>query len=258
MTDAAGHVRFSGRSSPMRRAAGIEGQPYFARASRRACLGHRRSPAPHRDGPRGPVGGRRRPPHRVRPTAGSPAPSIAARPRRAPGHDARRGRRRQQRRGEPARRGALRSSPAIRRCEAHGEAERSPEALRELVDQGEISGTFHARSSVDGVERTFSYRKVAGYPLHITVGRATAEYLGHWRRDMGVVALLAGVLFAVAIGATRDGRPRLAAPAPGGAAARDAGAHGRAHRARQPAPVLRGGRGGACAHAGATTRPCRS
>ncbi|HEX4944136.1 MAG TPA: diguanylate cyclase [Usitatibacteraceae bacterium] len=77
-----------------------------------------------------------------------------------------------------------------------------PGALRELVEQGEISGTFHADSPVDGLERLYSYRRVSGYSLHITVGRATAEYLGHWRRDMGVVAALAGLLFAVAIGAT--------------------------------------------------------
>ncbi|MBL0140990.1 MAG: diguanylate cyclase [Betaproteobacteria bacterium] len=76
-----------------------------------------------------------------------------------------------------------------------------PDALRELVERGEISGTFHAAAPVDGVERLYSYRRITGYPLHITVGRATAEYLGHWRRDMGVVVVLSSVLFAVAIGA---------------------------------------------------------
>jgi len=78
----------------------------------------------------------------------------------------------------------------------------APEALRELVAKGEVSGTFHATSPLDGVERLMSYRKVAGYPLHVTVGRSTAEYLGHWRRDMGVVALLSSVLFGVTIAAT--------------------------------------------------------
>ena len=77
-----------------------------------------------------------------------------------------------------------------------------PAALREVVARGEISATFHAISPVDGLDRLFSYRKVGGYPLHITVGRASAEYMGHWRRDMGVVAMLASLLFAVAIGAT--------------------------------------------------------
>lgn len=77
-----------------------------------------------------------------------------------------------------------------------------PASLSRLVAQGEISGTFHAVSPSDGVERLFSYRKVASYPLHVTVGRATSEYLGHWRRDMGVVAVLAAILFAVSIGAT--------------------------------------------------------
>jgi len=78
----------------------------------------------------------------------------------------------------------------------------APAALRELVSGGEISGTFHATSPLDGVDRLYSYRKVSGYPLHVTVGRSTDEYMGHWRRDMGVVAALSSVLFGVAIGAT--------------------------------------------------------
>ena len=77
-----------------------------------------------------------------------------------------------------------------------------PEALRDLVARGEISGTFHATARSDGTERLHSYRKVSGYPLHVTVGRSTQEYMGHWRRDMGVVALISAMLFAVAIGAT--------------------------------------------------------
>jgi len=74
--------------------------------------------------------------------------------------------------------------------------------LRELAGKGEISGTFRAISRVDGVDRTYSYRRLGGYPLHITVGRSASEHLGHWRRDMGIVAILAGVLFLVTIAAT--------------------------------------------------------
>jgi diguanylate cyclase (GGDEF)-like protein len=77
-----------------------------------------------------------------------------------------------------------------------------PDQLRDLVARGEISGWFRAHSRTDGIERVYSYYKVDGYPLHVTVGRATAEYLSHWRRDMGVVALLAAALFAVTIGST--------------------------------------------------------
>ena len=77
-----------------------------------------------------------------------------------------------------------------------------PDELRRLVEAGQVSSTYRAKSLVDGVERMYSYRRIAGYPLHITVGRATSEYLGHWRRDMGFVAVLAAVLFAVTIGAT--------------------------------------------------------
>ncbi|MGE0357777.1 MAG: diguanylate cyclase [Burkholderiales bacterium] len=78
----------------------------------------------------------------------------------------------------------------------------APDELRSLVEAGEISGTFRSVSRTDGVERMYSYRRVANYPLHITVGRATSEYLGHFRRDMGMVALLATGLLAVAILAT--------------------------------------------------------
>ena len=78
----------------------------------------------------------------------------------------------------------------------------APTALRELVARGEISGTFHATSRTDDVQRLFSYRKLADYPLHITVGRATSEYLGHWRRDMSVVGVLSSILFGVSTAAT--------------------------------------------------------
>ncbi len=83
-----------------------------------------------------------------------------------------------------------------------GPAASVPPEMRRLVTAGEITGTFQAASSVDGIERLYSYRRVAGHPLHITVGRASSEYLGHWRRDMGLVAALAVVLFAMAIGIT--------------------------------------------------------
>jgi len=73
-------------------------------------------------------------------------------------------------------------------------------AVLERIRRGEISGTYHAKSPVDGVERLYSYRRVPGYPLHITVGRATSEYFRHWWRDMAVVGLLASVLTIVAVG----------------------------------------------------------
>ncbi len=75
----------------------------------------------------------------------------------------------------------------------------APPAVGELVRKGEISGTFHARSSQDGVARLYSYRRVPDYPLHITVGRASSEYFAHWRRDMAVVGMLAVVLAIVAV-----------------------------------------------------------
>jgi diguanylate cyclase (GGDEF)-like protein len=77
-----------------------------------------------------------------------------------------------------------------------------PRVLRDLIAQGAMAGTYRAKSPADGVERLVAYRRVPGYPLHILVGRSTEEYLGHWQRDMGIVAALAASLFAVSIGAT--------------------------------------------------------
>ncbi len=77
-----------------------------------------------------------------------------------------------------------------------------PQVLRDIVARGEVTATYKAQSPADGVERLVSYRRVTGYPLHILVGRSTEEYLGHWRRDMSVVAALAAALFAVSISAT--------------------------------------------------------
>lgn len=81
-----------------------------------------------------------------------------------------------------------------------GRSAGAPPDLARFVSRGEVSATFHATSPLDGVDRLHSYRRVPGQPLHITVGRATSEYLGHWRRDMGVVAVLAGILALVAVG----------------------------------------------------------
>ena len=73
-------------------------------------------------------------------------------------------------------------------------------SLQQLVAAGDKSGTYLASSAVDGVERMFSYRRVAGYPLGIVVGLATADYLAAWRSEAARLAALAA-LFALITGA---------------------------------------------------------
>lgn len=57
--------------------------------------------------------------------------------------------------------------------------------LRGVLDSGTAQGTFIATSRVDGVERTFSLRRLAlAKPFYLTVGLATDEYLAAWRREV--------------------------------------------------------------------------
>ncbi|MDE2378770.1 hybrid sensor histidine kinase/response regulator [Bradyrhizobium sp.] len=59
------------------------------------------------------------------------------------------------------------------------------------------SGSFVARSQIDGVERMFSFRKVAGYPLAVVIGQATGEIFASYRRDLEVDAVVATALSAL-------------------------------------------------------------
>src|SRR6185369_5426107 len=46
-------------------------------------------------------------------------------------------------------------------------------------------------SAMDQVERTNSYRKLPGYPLYVTVGLATEDYLAMWREEAVKASTLA-------------------------------------------------------------------
>ncbi len=61
--------------------------------------------------------------------------------------------------------------------------------FRALLAKGAVSGTYKALPPVDRIERTFSYRKIAGYPLYINVGLATSDYLGVWRGETAKMAV---------------------------------------------------------------------
>jgi PAS domain S-box-containing protein len=65
--------------------------------------------------------------------------------------------------------------------------------FRELFESGRVEGTYTAPSSLDPVERTFSFHRISGYPFIVVVGLATQDYLTEWRheaaRTWGLVGL---------------------------------------------------------------------
>lgn len=69
----------------------------------------------------------------------------------------------------------------------------APQPLLGLFQTGNGSGTYRAVSLLDGLERTFSYRRFRNYPFVTVVGLATDDYLGETRRHATKLMLLAAL-----------------------------------------------------------------
>jgi len=65
-------------------------------------------------------------------------------------------------------------------------------AFRQSLYANPDSGTFTSKNGWDGVERTNTYRKVAGYPYFVIVGLSTDDYLRGWRRESLTTLALTG------------------------------------------------------------------
>ncbi|MBS4097661.1 MAG: PAS domain-containing protein [Sulfuricella sp.] len=77
----------------------------------------------------------------------------------------------------------------------------APQPLRDMVKAGRKTGTYLSFSTVDGTERTFSYRKVGNYPFLIIAGLATDDYLTAWHDDaLKLAALTALFTFTTLVG----------------------------------------------------------
>lgn len=59
----------------------------------------------------------------------------------------------------------------------------SPE-FRAFAETGRAAGVYQARTPFDGVQRTFSIRRITGQPFFILVGLAERDYLAGWRREV--------------------------------------------------------------------------
>lgn len=69
------------------------------------------------------------------------------------------------------------------------------ETLRQAIARNPKQGSYLGPGSVDGVERIFSYRKVAGLPLHVISGISQAHVLNGWERT--------SIIYSVALAVTR-------------------------------------------------------
>lgn len=65
--------------------------------------------------------------------------------------------------------------------------------LQSFIESGKTEGTYHSRSVVDGVVRTFALRRIDGYPLYVAVGLAEEDYLSEWKKDALHIATLTGL-----------------------------------------------------------------
>ena len=65
--------------------------------------------------------------------------------------------------------------------------------LSDAIAAGQRDFSFHSRTSLDGVERTTSYRRMSSVPFSIVVGLGSEDYLAPWvvgvERALGAVAL---------------------------------------------------------------------
>jgi PAS domain S-box-containing protein len=75
--------------------------------------------------------------------------------------------------------------------------------LRELINSGRDIGTYNALTPVDETERTYTYLKLSGYPLYITVGLATKDYLAEWRREVAIMSAVVALFILFTIIASR-------------------------------------------------------
>lgn len=72
----------------------------------------------------------------------------------------------------------------------------SPELYR-LLHSGQEEAFYHTRSGVDGIDRSFHFRHIRGFPLYFVVGLAESDYLAQWRQSSRDT-LLTALLFVVA------------------------------------------------------------
>ncbi len=70
--------------------------------------------------------------------------------------------------------------------------------IRERLLAGDIEGVITIASNIDGIERVFSFRRLANYPIYAAIGLSLDEALTGWRSERN--ALAAGAVLLLAAG----------------------------------------------------------
>lgn len=71
--------------------------------------------------------------------------------------------------------------------------------MEELIRAGKKSDTFKTTPPIDNIERTYSFRRLVKYPLHIIVGFAGSDYLKEWRAEVAKMTVTAFLFFLVTL-----------------------------------------------------------
>lgn len=88
--------------------------------------------------------------------------------------------------------GLLVRYPRLTGTEAGSDPKTISTGFRQALFVNADFGTFTSKNEFDGVERTNTYRKLAGYPYYVIVGLSTDDYLLGWRRESLTILALAG------------------------------------------------------------------
>jgi PAS domain S-box-containing protein len=72
--------------------------------------------------------------------------------------------------------------------------------LNEMIQAGKTNGTYIANSSLDSIERTFSFRKLTmSRPFYVVVGLATSDYLSNWNVEVLKMSLFMGIFLVITV-----------------------------------------------------------
>lgn len=71
------------------------------------------------------------------------------------------------------------------------------DVIQARMAAGQRQGTLRSASPLDGVERTYGFLQIGDFPIYLTVGLATGDYLAEWRQTLVVSLTAVALLFLV-------------------------------------------------------------